>query len=258
MDEKLTKAERKEIRKHERQEWEKSLDKQQKTNGVKKIALWIVAGIATVLSLWGIITLLNAGAPPRTPATVPQITSKDIAMGLKSAKVSLVEYADFQCPACGLYHPILKKLLSEYNSTPGVGTYLTPGVGRVFFVYRFFPLPMHQNGRISAQAAYAAYAQGKFWEMHDMLFEHQNDWAQSSDAQSIFVNYAKQLGLDTGKFQSDMNADSTKKFIQQEEDTGTNAGVNSTPTFFLNGKQILDNPAGYDAFKKLIDGQLKK
>lgn len=245
MDEKLTKAERKEIRKQERQEWEKQLDKQQKTHGIKKVGIWILALALSVGTLWGIIALINAGSPPRTPATVPQINSKDITIGARNARVSLVEYADFQCPACGLYHPVVKKLLSDYN-------------GKIFFVYRFFPLPMHQNGMISAQAAYAAYLQGKFWRMHDMLFEHQNDWATSTDPQSVFTGYAKQLGLDTTKFQSDMLANSTKKFIQQQEDTGANAGVNSTPTFFLNGKQILDNPPGYDAFKKLIDQELKQ
>lgn len=242
---KLTKAEKKEIRKQERQEWEQKLDKEEQIRIYKKIGIWIFITIAGVLLIWGIIALINS--PSQTTATLkqPPLTSSDISTGPSNAKVTLVEYADFQCPTCGLYHPILKKLLQDFQ-------------GKIRFVYRFFPLPtLHQNAIPASKAAYAAYLQGKFWEMHDMLFENQKDWATNTDAKTIFQSYARALGLDINKFNTDYEADSTQKFIDNEENAGTIAGVMGTPTFFLNGKNIT-NPQGYEPFKQIIQDNLKK
>jgi protein-disulfide isomerase len=109
---------------------------------------------------------------------------------------------------------------------------------------------------VSAQAGYAAFKQGKFFEMEDALFTKQQDWENIDNAETVFTDYAKQLGMDTTKFVADMKDKATTDFIQKQEDAGTNAGVNATPTFFLNGKQI-QNPSSYDAFKQLIQDALK-
>ncbi len=154
---------------------------------------------------------------------MPPLTADDVSMGTQNAKVTLVEYADFQCPACGYYYPLTKQLEQDFK-------------GKVRFVYRFFPLSSHQFGMLSAQAAYAALLQGKFWEMHDMLFANQKDWAAATDARPIFVDYAKKLGLNMQKFQQDMDAASTTTFLNKEEQTALDAGVNSTPTFFSMAK----------------------
>ncbi len=243
--EKLTKAERKEQRKLERQDWEKRMDQEEKRKVYKKASIWILAAAVIILAIWGLISLVNTSSTPTTSIKMPPLNSNDISTGPANSKVVLLEYADFQCPTCGLYHPILKQLLADFN-------------GKIRFVYRFFPIPtIHQNALPSARAAYAAYLQGKFWEMHDMLFEHQQDWATKTNPMDIYITYAKNLNLDIDKFKKDYAADSTLKFIEDEENTGANAGVIGTPTFFINGKQI-ENPQGYQPFKQLINDQLKK
>src|SRR5581483_190972 len=89
-----------------------------------------------------------------------------------NTKVTIIEFADFQCPACGQAHPALKQILEEYK-------------GKVTFIYRHFPLPQHQNAILAAKASEAAGEQGKFWEMHDMLYEKQNEWSESNNAEEI-------------------------------------------------------------------------
>lgn len=244
MDEKLTKAQMKEQRKQERQEWEQKMAKDQQMKGLKKLGIWVGALAIVAVSVWGLIALVNAPSAPTTPTmTAPAVTSSDMTLGPKNAKVTLIEYADFQCPACAAYHPLINQLMKDYD-------------GKVLFVYRFFPLTtIHRNGFASATAGYAAYLQGKFWQMDDQLFNHQNDWAEVTDPTSIYVGYAKDLGMDTAKFTADMQAQSTKDFINKEEDAGTAIGINSTPTFFINGKSI-QNPQSYDAFKQHIQDAL--
>lgn len=244
MDEKVTKAERKEIRKQERHAWEEKLNKEEKIQTYKKTGLWTAIALGTILIIWGLTTLLGTPSTINNSIKMPPISSSDISTGPANAKVTLVEYADLQCPTCALYHPILKQLLHDFN-------------GKIRFIYRFFPLPtLHQNAIPAAKAAYASYLQGKFWEMHDMLFETQNSWALINNPEDLFTTYAKNLGLDTNQFKKDFEAESTQKFIDAEENTGANAGVIGTPTFFINGKQI-DNPKGYQPFKSLIQSYLK-
>ncbi|MDO8658840.1 MAG: thioredoxin domain-containing protein [Candidatus Levybacteria bacterium] len=237
--EKLTKKEKKELRKTEYQE---QLEKEQRKKLINQIGIWggIVAVI--ILSVLGLIKLANTPSSTNSTITPAKVSKTDIAIGNKNAKTVLIEYSDFQCPACAYYHPILKQLLSDFN-------------GKILFVYRFFPLQTHKNAMISSGAAYASSLQGKFWEMHDMIFENQNSWAESTDAQSVFVSYAEKLKLNTDKFKKDINSDSTKKFINDQAQEGINIGVNSTPTFFLNYKQI--KPQGYEDFKTLIQNELK-
>jgi protein-disulfide isomerase len=125
-------------------------------------------------------------------------------------------------------------------------------------VYRFFPLTnIHQNSLISAQAVYAAGLQGKFWEMFDMVYENQESWSDSTQPKTIFTDYAKKIGLNLNKFNSDMDSDLTKKFITDEQSQGLDLGINATPTIFMNGKEI-QNPTTYEDFKKLIQNEINK
>lgn len=244
--EKLTKEEQKAIRKQEKQQWEVQLQKEQQKQTIQKILMWVGAAALVIFAFWAIINFTGTSQtkPTHTYKTPPPITDHDMTTGPKDAKITLLEYADFQCPACGVYHPLVKKLLGDFN-------------GKILFVYRFFPLVnAHQHALISAKAAYAASQQGKFWEMHDMLFEHQNDWAFNDKAENIFVSYAKNLNMDVDKFKKDQANPDFEKIIMSQEDKGAEIGVDSTPTFFLNDKHI-DNPAGYDAFKKIITDALQ-
>ena len=110
---------------------------------------------------------------------------------------------------------------------------------------------------ISAQAAYAAGLQNKFWEMHDMLYENQNTWVSSSNPKDNLLEFAKDLNLDLAKFKEDLDLSSTKKAIEDAEINAMSIGVNSTPTFIVNGTRI-QNPAGYEEFKKVIQDEINK
>ncbi len=241
--EKLTKKEKKELRK---QEWQEKLKKEQRQKTFKKIAIWV--GIAAVLiaAVYGLFQIANS---PQTTSTssgkLPQVTKEDPVTGNPNAKVTLVEYADFQCPACAAYHPMVKQLLTDYN-------------GKIYFVYRYFPLTaIHQNAMISSLAAFAAGLQSKFWEMHDMLFQTQNSWASSPKARETFIDFAKKLDLDIDKFKTDLESDKGKNFINDTYNKGQAIGVNSTPTFFINGTKI-QNPRTYNDFKSLIENEINK
>lgn len=247
--ENLTKAREKELRHKERIEFEVKMKNQASMERIKKIGLWIGGIIVLAASVWGLMLLVNTPSPTNDSASavaldLPNDTTTSMIFGAKNAKVKLVEYADFQCPACGAYHPIVKKILNDFS-------------GKISLEYRFFPLTnIHKNAFLSAQFAYGAYLQNKFWEMHDMLFEHQSDWAESDNAESIFTDYAKKLGLDIAKLKIDVASSATKSVIDTQMNTGLNAGINSTPTFFINGKSIT-NPGSYDEFKKIIQGKIK-
>ena len=238
---KLTKKEKRELRKTE---WQEKAEKEKRNAMLKKSGI-IVGAVAIVLvSVLGLIKL--SGSSNSTSAiNVPPVSKSDITRGDSKSKVTLIEYSDFQCPACAAYHPLVKQLLSEFGD-------------KIYFAYRMFPLTsVHKNAMISAQAAYAAKLQGKFWEMHDMLFETQTSWAQSDNAADTFVSYAKKLNLDTDKFQKDMNSDEAKNYVTDSQNQATSIGINATPTFFVNGRQIT-NPRSYDDFKKIIQDALNK
>ena len=130
------------------------------------------------------------------------------------------------------------------------------GYGRqVRFAYRHFPLPQHKNAKLAATVAEAAGKQGKFWEMHDLIFQNQSDWSEEKNAAVIFAQYAQDLQLDLAKFQTDIASEEIKAKIENDYKSGVKAGVNSTPSFFLNGKK-LDNPRNYDEFKNAIEQAL--
>lgn len=145
------------------------------------------------------------------------VGSRDHSEGSAQAGVTLVEYGDYECPYCGAAYPIVKQVQAQLGS-------------RLRFVFRNFPLAeSHPHARHAAQAAEAAAMQGKFWEMHDMLYEH-----QSALDDRHLMEYAARLGLDQTQFRRDL---STRAATRVREDflDGVRSGVNGTPTFFING-----------------------
>src|SRR2546423_14708391 len=151
----------------------------------------------------------------------PPVSEQDHAAGPDDAPVTLVEYGDYECPYCGMAHPIVKRAQRELGN-------------RLRFVFRNFPLAeSHPHARLAAQAAEAAATQGKFWEMHDMLFEHQ-DALEAED----LLGYAKSLALDTAKFARDLEAGTYAKRVRDDFRSGVRGGVNGTPTLFVNGKRF--------------------
>jgi protein-disulfide isomerase len=146
------------------------------------------------------------------------VSERDHARGAADAPVTLVEYGDFECPYCERAYPIVKRLLAEM-----------PGVVRV--VFRHFPQnTIHANASVAAQAAEAAAAQGKFWEMHDILYEHQEQLGEIE-----IVHFALRVGLEVYKFQADLSGEVYVKRVREDFRGGVRSGVNGTPTFFING-----------------------
>lgn len=156
-----------------------------------------------------------------------------------TAKVTLTEYSDYQCPACALYHPIVDSLKKEFGADLNIE-------------YKYFPLNSHQYAALAARAAEAARNQGKFLEMHYKLFENQRQWANSNNPISSIINYARELNLDMDKFTDELNAAETQQVVMEEKQAGLQLGVNSTPTFYINGEKVEQNPRTYDAFKSMI------
>lgn len=169
------------------------------------------------------------------------VTAQDKA----SADVVLTEYSDYQCPACAYFHPIVNSLEKEFGD-------------RLHVEYRYFPLSGHQFGAISARAVQAAKNQGKFKEMHDKLFENQQRWVSSGNPQPIFINYARDLGLNVEQFKEDLNSAETQQTVMEDKKRGQQAGVNATPTFFINGKKLPQNPRTFEEFKRLIETHLQR
>jgi protein-disulfide isomerase len=209
-----------------------------------RIVLWSSVIGVIVLAVAGMIWLANGGGQPKVYVPgVNEILPDDHVYGKADSKVTLVEYADFECPACGQMYPIIKKLEDAYGD-------------RVRFVYRDLLIPGHINGVPAAYAAGAAGNQGKFFEMAGLFFTNQAVWsAMDSGALATTIDsYAQTLGLNMDKFHSDMNSDAVKAKVDKDTQSGIKAGVNSTPTFFLNGTQT--NARTYDEFKGEFDKAL--
>lgn len=163
-----------------------------------------------------------------------------------NAKVNLVEFGDYQCPACGEAYPIVEQVLSDYKNNPQFN-----------FVFRNFPLPQHQFAPLAAEAAEAAGAQGHYWDMYNLLYSNQNTWVNSSDPLTIFVGYATQLKLDVNRFKTEVQAAKYADAINQDEQAGLALGIDSTPTFFLNGVKMV-GVQNFTDFKARIDAALAK
>ncbi len=206
----------------------------------KRIITWGAFIIVIGLIIWGMMAAANkADREKNGQMPVEEVTDADWIKGPASSTVTLIEYSDFQCPACGAYFPMVEQLFNENPSS-------------FRLVYRHFPLTQHINAIPAAQAAEAAGIQGHFWEMYHKLFTTQDSWATSTDPKAVFVGYAKDLELDTVKFATDYELSSIKDKINASIKSGLKAGVNSTPTFYLNGKKI--SPKNYDEFKNLVIG----
>jgi protein-disulfide isomerase len=163
-------------------------------------------------------------------------TSQAPVRGAPMAKVSIVEFSDFECPHCGAAHPLLSRALDEFS-------------GRVNLAFKHFPLDSHKNAAPAARAAVAAQAQGKFWEVADALFEHQRDLS----AEKI-RELAKGAGLDMAKFDADLSAPATQARVEADKKDGTAIGIQGTPTLFINGRAYKE---GLQSLSKYLKEELE-
>jgi protein-disulfide isomerase len=182
----------------------------------------------------------NANANAADGALVAQGAEPPHIRGNAAAPVTLEEFGDFQCPSCGAYYPELKKIENEFGD-------------KLRVIFREQPLvPMHAHALMAAQAAEAAGLQGRFWEMHDKLYENQAAWSDARDLVPIFVDYAKQIGLNTDQFLKDLNGEAVAARIFQDGKRAHALGVNSTPSFYVNGKEVKDDQLKPEGLRDMI------
>ena len=160
------------------------------------------------------------------------VSEKDHVQGDSNAAATLVEYGDFQCPDCGVAYPIVKQLQKHFGA-------------RLRFVFRNFPLEMHPYAEVAAESAEYAATKGKFWPMHDAIYENQR---QLSD--KMLLHAAGQIGLDAKLMQGAWGSDALETCVQDDLEGGEDSGVHGTPTFFINGR-LWDE--SYD-FESLVEG----
>jgi len=180
-----------------------------------------------------------AGAPEAAKVVTDLKIDGSPAKGPKNAPVTIVAFSDFQCPFCSRVVPTLHDLEKQYE-------------GKIKLVFKNQPLPFHNNARPAASAALAANEQGKFWEMHDKLFANQ----QALDRPNL-DRYAQEIGLDVGKFKAALDSNKFDANITADSNEGMRVGANGTPTFFINGRQVV-GAQPIEAFKAIIDDELKK
>jgi len=208
---------------------------------MKSIFLWSGVGLLVAVGVWGVITLSpdtrNDDEVIAGFLSVP-IDAADHVKGNTESPVVLIEYGDFQCPACGAYYPLLKQLEIDFGQ-------------EIQMVYRHFPLPIHRNAQVAARAAEAAGLQGKFWEMHDILFVEQADWSDEDDPKGKFVTYAESLGLLIEQFENDIDSDAVKDRVDRDNQAALKDQLRGTPSFFLND-QLIIAPQSYEEFQQLL------
>ncbi len=216
-------------------------------NSETKIIVSIAAVCVAILAIGG---WLYSGSIPSNieegAISHPELLAHNDSRAIpasKEEKIKLVEFGDYQCPACGGAYPMIKTLLETYGD-------------RVTFVFRNYPLNIHPNALPAAKAAEAAGMQGKYFEMHDMLYEHQNEWSELVDAKPTFEKYAQLLNLDVEKFKKDSDNASIVDKIKADMSDGDILGVISTPTFFVGESTV--RVADFKTIKDAIEKELAK
>ena len=220
---------------------------------------WIIFGVIVVVLFGGLIILSQKNKIDVSGINVNVVTSAsdkngniaDHVFGKKDSKVVLIEYGDFQCPYCGNDYAGIKAVADKYQ-------------GQIAFVFRNLPLTtLHPNALAGASAAEAAGLQGKYWQMHDLLYENQDDWsnaASTSARTDKFAGYAEQLGLNVDKFKTDMSSDQVQKKIAFDRALFKKTGYEqSTPTLVLDGTKLADDiPSDQSKLDSTVAAELKK
>lgn len=210
-----------------------------------KVLLSVV--VLTVVLLVGGIFFLSRSSGNSSNSTSDKIVSIDYTKGQKigsdSAKVKLVEFADLQCPACANTYPLVKSILDAK-------------LENFQYIFRHFPLAQHKNAEEAANFAEFASESGKFWEVEERLFNSQTEWEDLSDPSEYFSKVASELGLDPAQAREAIKSASYKDKINADLNEGISIGVNSTPTFYLNGRKVDQNSIGN--LKSLIEEELKR
>lgn len=202
------------------------------SNGLKNP--WVIVGVLTALLIGGSVWYSSSVGEKNNEG----VTFEPHIKGRADAPVVLVEYSDFQCPACAAFQPYLNEVLAAYGDS-------------IRFEYKYFPLPIHPMAEPAARAAEAAGIQGAFFEFGDKLFENQDVWSKNLNPNALFVQYATELGLDTDQFKRHLNSSLVRDKVKEDGQAARAAGLTGTPTFFLNGERM--NLQSYEDFRSQIE-----
>jgi protein-disulfide isomerase len=187
-----------------------------------------------------------SASPSASTPTQPEPGSEPPhVLGNANAPVTLEEFGDFECPPCSLLHPVLKALEGEFGPT------------KLRIIFREFPLvPAHAHALAAARAAEAAGLQGRFWEMHDMIYENQKTWHEAFDVRPIFEGYATKIGLNLEQFRRDNTNEIVERRIFLDGKRAHSLGVQGTPTVFLNGREVPFESLAPEKLRALINSEL--
>ncbi|OGE82795.1 MAG: hypothetical protein A3B10_03860 [Candidatus Doudnabacteria bacterium RIFCSPLOWO2_01_FULL_44_21] len=217
---------------------------QQVQKKIKLIATITAVLIVVALAGFGVVKLAQKSPTAGGPSpTLDQINDTDHVLGNRDAKIVLIEYSDFQCPACRAYSAQVEKLHQDFPTD-------------LVIVYRHYPLSQHKNAIPAAQASEAGGVQGKFWAMAKLIFDDQPTWSGMSTPIPKFVEYAGQLGLNLPAFESDLYSASLASKINNDKTSGDQVSLTGTPSFYLNGQKI-GNPSTYQQFYDLVKNAVK-
>jgi protein-disulfide isomerase len=165
--------------------------------------------------------------------------------GNPKAKVTLEEFGDYQCPPCGKLAEPINQLEKAYRPNLRV-------------IFRNFPLPLHAHARQAAEAAEAAGLQGKFWEMHDLLYREQAGWSKAADVRPLFISYAGLVGLDVPRFEKDLDGEAARSKVTADQKYGSAMKIQNTPTIFLNNRSLDPKSLNPDGLREAVEAELKK
>lgn len=178
---------------------------------------WIIVGVITVLLFGGAIWYSGISSDQNNEG----VEIIEHVKGNPAAAVTLVEYSDFQCPACASFQPVVEEIMKQYGE-------------KIRFEYKHFPLPIHPNALPAAVAAEAAGQQDKFFEFHDLLFANQDTWSEAPTPNTFFVQYAEELDLDMATFRRHLNSSVLRDKVRDDFKVGQDLEITGTPSFFLN------------------------
>jgi protein-disulfide isomerase len=194
---------------------------------MKNIPLLVGTLVVTLLLVVGVAYFFSSPTASKTVDQKILVGNTKNVRGPENAKVTVVEFSDFQCPACGATQPLVKQLLDKHGN-------------EIRFVYRHFPLTqLHPNAMLAALAAQAAASFNQFWAYHDLLFASQSEWSDlpADQAQQKFLDYAEKLQIDKTEFSKRIDSSEAHQQITDDISDGTKAGLEATPTFFVNGNE---------------------
>ncbi|MFJ5223713.1 DsbA family protein [Streptomyces sp. NPDC088400] len=211
------------------------------------IALVMVAAFAAALGSFLLFSPDNpsgtVNAEPAAEAQPVRETSHRLTRPERS-ELTVVEFLDFECEACGAVYPVVEKLREKHKD-------------RVTFVARYFPMPGHRNGELAARTAEAAAQQGKFEQMYSKLFTTQAQWGEAKESkETVFRGFAEQLGLDMAKFDAALSDPATAERVRADQRDGLGLGAQGTPTFFIDGEKVT--PGSPQELTALIENRLSR